>query len=78
MLRIYDWMPRIRMNRYTMMAFGVAALGAALIGSITGFVAAILLAGVLAGLAAINLFILIATKHDNERRRDEERSRATR
>jgi hypothetical protein len=78
MLRMYNWMPRIRMNRYTMMAFGVAALGAALIGFITGFVAATLLAGVLAALAAINLMVLLTAKHDNERKRGEERSRATR
>ena len=64
------------MNRYTMMAFGVAAVGAAIVGYLSGFIVAFWLAGVLAALTAINLMILFATKHHNERRHSEERFKA--
>lgn len=68
---------RCRMlNKYTMMAFGVAALGAAMVGYITGFVAATWLAAALAAATIINL-TLFAIKHNNLRKHSEESYRTT-
>ena len=59
------------------MAFAVASVGAAIVGYLSGFIAAFWLAGALAALAAINLIILFATKHHSERKHSEERFRAS-
>lgn len=65
------------MNRYTMMAFVVAGVGAVIVGYLSGFVVAFWLAGALAALAAINLIIVFTTRHHDERKHNEERFRST-
>jgi hypothetical protein len=65
------------MNRYTMMAFVVAAVGAVTVGYLFAFIVAFWLAGALAALAAINLIIVYTTTHPDERKHSEERLKST-